>query len=200
MFQNAARKIPRAHRVERQAAFLDQSGRPPYHEDIYGSRDPGEDDGGPAEQCESESDQKHEDRIAPHINSKHSLPRAEVRRLQARKCGLFSGAFGQRNGVRTDGEKREMPVEEDASIKRAKGKAVTRRRATRMSIKPQLAERVAAKRQAEKAEKQALRHNGHASRSKPTASIGSKSSKRAARVVLVEHRDINFAEYKRYCD
>ncbi|KAF2207484.1 hypothetical protein CERZMDRAFT_102381 [Cercospora zeae-maydis SCOH1-5] len=276
MFQKAARGTPRADRVARRATFLDQRGRPPYYEDIYGSRDAGEDNEGPAEQCESESDSdgdvrtrskkargnakrykgrekngrstvvgptskdaaiymssdsgesdgedkpsssnaidsstqdpshRHEYRIAPNLNSKHSLPRAEVRRLQVRKCGLFSGAFGsgrddtaevvgttEDNGVVAGDGESEM-AGGDGSRRRERRGQVTRR-ATRMSIKQQLAERVAAKKQAEKAKKLAVR------RSKPAASrssIGSKSSKRAA-MVLLDHSGIDFAEYTRYCD
>lgn len=56
MFQNFTPKKSRSNRAVRQPSFLNQNGRPPYYEDIYRSRAPGEDDEGSAEHCESESE------------------------------------------------------------------------------------------------------------------------------------------------
>ncbi|PPJ59220.1 hypothetical protein CBER1_05358 [Cercospora berteroae] len=220
MFQNFTPQKSRSHRAVRQPSFLNQNGRPPYYEDIYRSRDPGEDDEGSAEQCESESDsdvpvrtrskkksakvnnegsrgqaisissgseesdeedvlsssksvdksprdlsEDHQYQIAPILNPKHSLPRAEVRRLKARRCGLFSGAFGMSinalhtgkdDGAVADDEQSDMPVE-DAFGGRAKQESVKRRS---VRIQQQWAERVAARKQAQKAGKQALRQAG----------------------------------------
>lgn len=146
----------------------------------------------------------HQYQIAPILNPKHSLPKAEVRRLKARKCGLFSGAFGisikelrtvEYEGAVADDEQSDMPVE-DAFGWRAKRESVKRRSASRTIIKQQLAERVAARKQAQKAEKKALREkvgrkaavgmkssktaSKTRSKQKMRTSIGSKSSKAAA--------------------
>lgn len=106
--------------------------------------------------------------IAPILNPKHSLPKAEVRTLKARKCGLFSGAFGisikalrtvEYEGAVADDERSDVPVE-DTFGARAIRESVKRRPTSRTIIKQQLAERVAARKLAQKAEKKALRQVG----------------------------------------
>ncbi|CAK1355267.1 unnamed protein product [Cercospora beticola] len=133
--------------------------------------------------------------IAPILNSKHSLPTAEVRRLKARKCGLFSGAFGmsikalrtvEYEGAVADDEQSEVPVE-DTFGGRAKRGMVKRRSASRTIIKQQLAERVAARKLAQKAERKARRQVGKkaamvaGTTNHKGQRVGTKSSKTASK-------------------
>ncbi|KAI5370131.1 hypothetical protein Slin14017_G010100 [Septoria linicola] len=119
-----------------------------------------------------EDDVTHKDggyQIVPNLNSKRSVPRSQVRKLKAKKFGLFS----KNNGLSEDESDVVPTIEGDdceafedggeelssapSSRSRHRQAIVVPRSADRIPIKQQMAELVASRIRAEKAAKKALR-------------------------------------------